>query len=130
MKLETAQKAAKWWADQLRDTAPLDNGDTSFNGAMLSVMAMMLQSVEKAKQTTDQIDAFERELANVIEQQDDQYYVSVSVDYHPDRILQCAAQKAGINLGMTTLPWKTSMSIKQDVVMVSCGYGAPTVTLP
>jgi hypothetical protein len=48
MKKETAQKAAKWWADLIDNPSPPDNGDTSENGALVLMMGMLLQS-EKAK---------------------------------------------------------------------------------
>jgi len=128
MKRETAQKAAKWWADQLRGTARLDNGDHSQQGAMTAILASICQEAEKEHQTPEQIDAFEKELAQDIVGYNDEYF-TISVDYHPDHILILAAEGAGITLGMTTLPWKTHMIFDKGTIKVACGYGTPYVEL-
>ncbi len=127
MKKEISQKAAKWWADQLRGNAELDNGDNSINGAMASGLASMLQEAEKKKQSPELIDKFELELTNVIMEQERIW--TIGVDYHPDGILQDAADRAGLSLGMTTLPWKTTMWIDEEKVSVRCGYGAELIVL-
>lgn len=126
MKEQTAQRAAKWWADQLRGPAKLDNGDRSEKGAMTAVLAMMLQDVERSRIDTDKISIFESELAKILQERNP---FSFGVDYHPDHILSDAAVAAGIDLGMSTLPWKTSMKFNDDDVRVSCGYGADWVTV-
>lgn len=126
MNEQTAQKAAKWWADQLRGNAKLDNGDDSPQGGMVAAMAMLLQSKEKTRVSDEAIDKFEQELAKILIEKNTRY---LGVDYHPDHILSEAADRACLPLGMTTLPWKTSMYIDNDEVRVSCGYGAPSVTL-
>ena len=43
MNEELARKAAKWWADQLRNGAKLDNGDPSTTGAMTMMMGLLAQ---------------------------------------------------------------------------------------
>jgi len=116
-----AKAAAKWWADQLRGVAPLDNGDASETGTMTYVLAAMLQDVEKAKQDGAGIDRFEAELAGIIMTQQPR---QIGVDYHPDYCLAQAAAAAGLPLGMSTLPWKTQMIFEGDAVKVACGYGA------
>lgn len=122
MKKETADKAAKWWADQLKGISKLDNGDNTFNGARTIGLASTLQNTEKSKHTPELIDKFEKELSEVIFNQKSFY--SIGVDYNPDTLLETAAEKSGIELGMTTLPWKTVMWIRDDVVSVACGYSA------
>jgi hypothetical protein len=119
MKKETAKKAAQWWADQLRGSAKLD---AKLDDPMGEGLAYMLQGAEKAKQTPEQVDKFEQELTKVILKQ--KHIWTIGVDYHPDGILQEAADRAGLALGMTTLPWKTTMWINDDEVKVACGYGA------
>ena len=130
MKRETAEKAAKWWADHLRNGARLDNGDNSETGAMTLMMALLCQQGERANQNTEQIDSFEAHLADVLMTEGlDSNWVDTYVDYHPDHILSEAAQRAELDLGMTTLPWKTGMGIRDDVITVRCGYGAEAVQL-
>lgn len=128
MKREVAKKAARWWADQLRGRAILDNGDYSTQGVMTTFLANMCQEEEKKHQTPEQIDAFERELEQAILGYNDEYF-TLSVDYHPDHILILAAERAGITLGMTTLPWKTHMTFDEGNIQVACGYGASFVQL-
>lgn len=128
MKQETARKAAKWWADKLRNGAKIDNGDTSDVGIFTMMAAYMLQEAESSNQSADAIDKFEDELTSVLERMQGNY-ISFGVDYHPDYILQDAADKVGLELGMTTLPWKTNMYITGDTVKVSYGYGAEAVEI-
>ena len=123
-----AQKAAKWWANQLRGTAKLDNGDPSNAGGMALMLATLLQADEKADQNNEHIDAFEQELTIILEREKDDYF-HLGVDYHPDHVLQEAATKAELNLGMTSLPWKTTMWIMSGEIKVSEGYGAESVAI-
>lgn len=129
MNKETSQKAAKWWADQLRGGAKLDNGDKSETGAMTFMLAAMLQVQETALLDSIKIQKFEDCLSEILQETEARSYFSFGVDYHPDGILCDAAEKAGVSLGMTTLPWKTTMWINGDKVSVRCGYGAETVNL-
>lgn len=127
MEREVARLAAKWWADQLRQPATLDNGDDTSQGAMTASFAYMLQKMEREKQSADKIDAFENALANILERHNDPWF-SFGVDYNPDRILSEAAEAAELDLGMTTLPWKTRMFATDEQVKVSVGYrGEPQV---
>lgn len=128
MNESTARKAAKWWADQLRGHAKLDNGDPSETGGMVFALATMLQASEKNHQSSEQIDKFEDALTNIITEHRTEY-MNISVDYHPDMTLQLAADVANLDLGMTTLPWKTGMSISGDTISVACGYGAKAETI-
>ena len=127
MKKETAQKAAKWWADRLRSPAKLDNGDDSSTGAMTLMMATMLQTKERTRLDTAKIDAFEKELTQLIL---DSGYLTISVDYGPDWMLMQASEKAGLDLGMCTLPWKTTMWLnRDDTIKVAEGYRAEAVEI-
>ena len=122
MNKQTADKAAKWWADQLRRGAKLDNGDTSDTGFMTLMLATMLQDQTRDSQGDELIDAFERELSNLL--QDKNGRVIFGVDYNPDVILSEAARLAELPLSMASLPWKTTMMIYGDSVEVSHGYRA------
>ena len=85
MNKNVAQKAAKWWADQLRGSAKLDNGDESVAGAMTSILSAMLQETEKQKQDPELVDKFEVELTNVIMEQE--HIWTISVDYQSRRFI-------------------------------------------
>lgn len=128
MNRDSAKAAAKWWADQLRGGAKLDNGATDPANVMARGLAGMLQKQEASGRTPQSIDLFEAALARRFEAIDGaRCWGSIAgVDYHPDRILSEAADEAGINLGMASLPWKTSMHCREgDKITVHCGYRAP-----
>ena len=128
MERETAEKAAKWWADQLRGNAKLDNGDDSETGGMAMIMATILQSQEKRKRPADAADKFEAALTDALcEKGGGRFWFGC--DYSPDYFLSSVAEKAGVDLGMSSLPWKTSMWIEDNTVRVACGYRAEAVKL-
>ena len=128
MECETAEKAAKWWADQLRGSAKLDNGDTSETGGMVALMAAMLQGEERSRRGASDADKFEKALTDTLCELDGDW-ITLGCDYGPDNFLSQVADKAGVNLGMTGLPWKTNMYIRNDRVSVACGYGTSAVEL-
>ena len=125
-----ARKAAKWWADQLRGGAKLDNGDTSRRGGLTMAIGLMLQNAVASKRTPEQIQAFEDALVDILQGLEDvELRYGLGVDYHPDRVLQAAIDASGCPVSMTCLPWKTHMHIKDGEIMVACGYGAPLETI-
>ena len=128
MNKNLANKAAKWWADRLREDAKLDNGDESEMGLMTFLLAKMLQAEENSKGSMNDADKFEIALSKILERRNDTW-LAFGVDYHPDHILQEAASKANIDLGMTRLPWKTTMRIEEGKVFVRCGYAANEVEI-
>ena len=65
---------------------------------------------------------FKAALRKVIEDCDTVPYLDV--DYHPSEILWNALEQAGI-----ILPWKTSMTFRDNGVQVARGYGEPFVEL-
>jgi len=122
MQIELAQRAAKWWADCLRNGAKLDNGAKDHSNLMAQGLAGLLQKA--AKRPVDAIDRFEAALCEYfVSIETDSYYMA-SVDYNPCPNLANAAEKAGMNLGMASLPWKTSMIYRNGKVMLKAGYGA------
>jgi len=130
MEEETARKAAKWWADQLRNGAKLDHGDPSRAGGMAIVMGLMLQKDMAAERTPEQIQAFEDALVDVLLGMDEfEARMGFGVDYHPDHYLQTAIGRSSVKANMACLPWKTHMRIDGDQVRVACGYGASFETL-
>jgi len=128
VKVETARKAARWWANHLRCTAELDNGDRSFTGFQTEILATMLQEAETKKGSPDDADKFEEALAKVLAGKNDQW-LAIHVDYGPDILLSEAAKNAGVNLGMTRLPWKTCMWIEGEAITVSLGYQGERVQI-
>lgn len=118
MKIEMAKKAAKWWADQLRGDAKLDNGD---NNPLTLGLALMCQDAEKKNLDLGLVDKFESELSNALAATN---IKSIGTDYGPCVFLQDIADKVGLKLGMTSLPWKTMMLFSENTVKVSCGYRA------
>ena len=131
MNEQTARKAAKWWADHLRNGAKLDNGDPSPTGAMTMMMGLDLQRTMAAKRTPEDVQRFEDALTQTLLGVEDwKLRMGFGVDYHPDRILQLAIDFSGIQVGTTCLPWKSYMHIHEDgKITVSCGYGASLETL-
>ena len=127
MKEELARKASKWWADQLRGQARLDNGDASETGIATMFLAMMAQEREASKRGTDDADKFEQALYEALLPIERDWF-TLGCDYGPDCFLSKVADSAGVNLGMG-LPWKTVMWITGDSVKVACGYHAPEVEL-
>lgn len=128
---ETANRAAKWWASQLRNGAKLDNGDDSDAGAMTFMMASIAQQTF----SDEQVDKFESELTKAITGGKKNYsypdgMMIIFVDYHADPIFDEAAKVAGFELGMSDLPWKTTMWIYPDgKVEVAEGYRVGTIEL-
>lgn len=132
-----AAAAAKWWADELRRGAKLDNGDALSN-AMGGVFRTPAQPPEK-------IDLFEKALTRIIAERFEKSASEavaegnplwgralrvVAVDYGPCKELADAAEEAGMtHYRTTTFPWKTVMWISPGEVTVSHGYGAKAVTI-
>lgn len=131
-----AQIAAKWWADKLcakklagRDYAR--PGEISADAQMIALMTSKRPDFPDA-----QVESFELALqikiaAEIVVAQHgrDDFHFSLGVDYHPDYMLQLAAQDAGIKTLDGFLSWKTRMWISNGEVKVREGYGAPMVYL-
>ncbi len=122
MKQGTAERAAKWWGDHLRNGSPLDNGDPSPRGGMTMMMGLMLQRDTLAGISEEQVVAFEVALVERI--QPVEGWLSFGVDYGPGMILGESLAAAGITSNTSILPWKTSMVIKDDVIKAGLGYRA------
>lgn len=114
---ELADAAAEWWADQLRSTVTLDNGDPE---------SSILGTVAREKTvdlSPEEIDAFENALASRLKDQEHLFTFSIGVDYNPDAILRDAAADAGIGADILTFPWKTTTSIQQQRFLVPTDDG-------
>lgn len=121
MKDIVARKVASWWADHLRNGAPLDNGDDSETGGMTMMLGKMTQAQTSFEE--EAIQKFEDALVDILLHGGKYGEVSyLGVDCHPCGDLQDAGAVAGISFGSTDLPWKTSMWIKDENVTFSLGY--------
>ncbi len=118
-----ARKAAKWWADHMRQGFIPDNGARDERNVKAQGLALMLQQAKS--RTADGVQLFEDKLASIFESATPETYQLAYVDYNPCHVLTDAAKQVGINLGMASLPWKTSMTYRDGRVYVKAGYGAP-----
>jgi len=135
MNIEIAKKASKWWADKLRNKALLNNGDRSISGNATLGLALIAQQRVKANQTQEKINLFEEKLTAAIliklkESQKLGMIMWIGCDYGADQLLCGAAKEANLQIGITSLPWKTNMMICIDsTIKVSCGYAADYIEI-
>lgn len=121
---EIARAAAKWWADQLRQSPIHNNGEGEQSIFLTYAASLLYQPLD-----TDAIQTFEDRLTEHIARRIERNeHVMLSTDYDPDYELRQVAAAAGVDLGMR-LPVKTLMSIYRGVAKVSAGYHAPTVQI-
>ena len=126
MKHETALKAAQWWAAKL-NTGGTDAKLEGENQLVSHIFGGMLQARARKQNTAEKVRKFTELLAEHLEAQRGQY-VYIGVDYGPD--YQLGSVCAAAEVDGSALPWKTSMFIDGDTVIVSEGYGGPRVELP
>jgi hypothetical protein len=120
--------AVEWWKEKLRrpkfQTLPRSGrrSEEDKPAAFAEAMAVMAHSPV----SEEQIGSFGEALALLLENTQDPY---LGVDYHPCLELAEALERAGIESGITTLPWKTSMWFRDGGVSAKCGYGEPAEEL-
>lgn len=137
-----ARAAADWWASRLANgTDQHDLGDRDASERNLTATARLGSAWLRQRFTTEQVDAFRRELAEGVEQRLNEgawdpvepgrgsALRALQCDYGPDPVLSGAAKLAGFELKMFDLPLKTVMWINPGEVSVSEGYGAPIVVV-
>jgi hypothetical protein len=120
LKTSVGQTAAKWWADFLREQPTHDNGDST-QSAFSTMLSRKLPSLE-----SDKIDKFEEILTKLIDGRwNGGQWSTLSVDYHPDAILEAAGKEAGLGDLFMRLPFKTIMWLEpqDNKVYVAVGYG-------
>lgn len=125
---EYNEVAAAWWANKLRNITPasFNNGDESSAGGMGMMMAFLV--ADKRRPEDEKVDAFEKELAEKIKQEVEEFgRLYISCDYAPDDLLTELAFTHEIETGC--FPWKTSMWISKEEVKVSPGYARPAVII-
>jgi len=89
----------------------------------MGIAASMAKQIP-SNATPERLDAFADALRRRLPGEAHGDYISVGVDYGPDKILSDAAEDAGLDM---QFPWKTQMWISHGTVSVSAGYGAPQV---
>jgi hypothetical protein len=118
------RRCAKLWRREI-EAGSHDAGD-----GMINAFARMLKA-KKAPPTKEQLDAFEKELAERLMQpvhSDDgehsYYRASVGTDYHPDQILSEALTAAGLGDGSLDVPVKSHSYLDAGYVRAGFGYRA------
>lgn len=123
-----AKKAAEWWADQLRNPPLRDAGDAKMNWAMKRNPKVLdderVSAFGEALTVCLTVEAITSQMRYL-----DHMPASIAVDYDPDLILKLAAKAAEIDDIEDRLPIKTVMTIYEDYIEVSKGYGAQWVTI-
>lgn len=136
MNKQTAQRAAKWWADLLRNGGYWDaNLEEHMREKFPDLAAEMDERQASLEQHWHEMaNVFEKALVNVlldpprdaITGGDHQPRVFFGVDYNPadDAVLSKAADLSFLHLTFSALPRKTLMQIRDDVIEVQQGYGS------
>lgn len=136
-----AKVAAHWWADKLRSDFELSNGAEDEEGTIAAMaltnpvvdsLMTAVRDIAKAEVTPEKADAFEKALAQEIQDRLVQYahqfdidIVSLDVDYDPSPLIADALKTAGIPVSIGVLPLKTNMRVSIREVEVAAGYGQP-----
>lgn len=113
------------------------NSGESPDSILANTMASMLASQCNRNNTPEVLTKFGVELKKLLMNETEYEYKSwkegepstfhkmlpshLSVDYHPDATLAMAAELVGLDM---QFPWKTSMTLSETYLCVSCGYGA------
>ncbi|MDD3397667.1 MAG: hypothetical protein PHR96_03930 [Clostridia bacterium] len=119
---EVINVATNWWGNVIKNPI-FDNGDESEVGANVKKLAKLSNSAQP-NLTEDQLAVFTQVLSNKIKAQlIANGYCDLSVDYNPNIILAEAARVANLSDNMSTFPWKTSMTIKPNQIVVRTAKG-------
>lgn len=116
--------AVEWWSKAI-EHPKFDNGDTSQQGGIASMLAILAHGGTPV--TSEKGKMFSEALRSSLMHGLDGY--CLSVDYHPEGQLADAAEVAGISTDLVSWPWKTVMWFERDGVQVKQGYGAPVEVL-
>lgn len=112
--------AAKWWWNVIQKPKH-DNGDNSFTGFLTMKMADSL--VEEITLTYEEFkDCLKRKCLGFIEKFSYIRDIDFHCDYGPCGILSEVAEE--LNIPEFNFPFKTSMWVKENSVVVSYGYRA------
>lgn len=135
---DAAMAAGEWWAKQV-GAPTFDNGSqyetgqsrvtTSISESALAIMADRHPVSGGAQEGFSVALALDliREMGRIAAIRPDdpgRVYVSLDVDYSPDRLLAGAAERAGVHL--SRFPIKSHTTVYADHITAQLGYGAPT----
>ena len=114
--------AVDWWANAIQSPT-FDYGDSK-----KSLIAMMLYCEQKGH-SEEEIKTFKNSLAKeIMVELQNNGHCTLSVDYHPCKILARAGETIGLN-DTISFPLKTWMNISEQEVEVSEGKGVPMKTI-
>ncbi len=120
---EQAQRAAKWWADQLRGKSPKNIfkiPDAPLTG--LAVLLMLEDGLQK-KDISPRLDRFEQLIIEGLQQEIATPWGAVlQVDYDPQGLLLWCWQKSRLeddDSGFGRFPWKTTMRVQKEQILVN-----------
>ena len=119
--------AVEWWGERLRvptfnTLSPRERNDPGSRGA---AFAEILATTHAGTKDDKQVNAFKTALREELEDKSFEPWMGLFVDYHPDQALAHALEKAGLEVGMMTLPWKSGMVFPRGGVKAHVGYGTP-----
>lgn len=125
---EQADKAVKWWGNILAGNPkfqtlnPKERRNKANEGvALTEIMA----TVARKKIDVEKISVFESSLKKKLLADEYSPHHGLHTDYGPGTLLAHAAHTAGIEVNITTFPWKTNMWFNENgTVKVRYGYGA------
>ncbi len=130
MKNEIITKAVDWWVSQITHGAKFDAGSDKNDQAlgMAELMASILAAGKRKSVDKEKIKNFAKDLYNLIEDRLKQVgRCTLSTDYAPDYPLSEVINKNQLDPGL--FPWKTTMWIDENEVVLKNGYGADQVKL-
>lgn len=120
---EIASAAADWWAEKISGGYHHDNGDYSSS----NVFAMFMADSLMKPVTENQFVTFKNVLVDwIVNRSKDHMFgneLHLGSDYNPGPGLRDAIEAAGIS--EFNIPFKTSMWISENKIIVRAGYGAP-----
>lgn len=125
--LEMADFAANWWIERIKGDTKHDNGDKSMTGMIAGILGDMLNKPV----TEEQLWKFKILLRTFIDVKSatilNTQFIELHCDYKPYPPLDKFAKTCAIPL--ENFPWKTTMMIYSNEIMVKEGYGANYKTI-
>lgn len=120
-----SRAAAAWWASRLGNC----HHSVGMRGVTEMSETIRLNAERQNTYDDETRDLFCQHLELLIDVLPPDGRRAVRVDWEPDKTLQAAAERAGIDLGLYDLPVKTSMLIEDGEIRVKEGYGARWLTI-
>ena len=119
---EQADRAAKWWSDQLQKKGFKNLYRVDEEGIDL---VLALEAKLQEKEITDRIVRFEQLLSEKIQTEiADERGVTLKVDYHPEDLLAEAWEESSTEAdrGFGRFPWKTQITVYKDRIVLDDPY--------